>query len=830
MELQKYEQEHLDILRPLLPECTVLLKKNGDFPLGKPGKIALYGNGVRKTVKGGTGSGEVNSRFFETVEDGFQKAGFEIVSRDWLDAYDEIYDKAQAGFTEEIRRRAQEHHTHPVIEGMGAVMPEPEYDLPLNVKGETAIYVLARISGEGNDREAREGDIFLTESERRTILELKRQYRRFMLVLNVGGPVDLSPVMEVENILILSQLGVQTGSALADLVLGKTYPSGKLTTTWTKWKDYPDFASFGEQDDTRYQEGIYVGYRYFDSVGKEVLFSFGYGVSYTNFEVRFKGLKLDKMTAEISAEVENTGDFCGKEVVQLYVSAPEGKLDQPYQTLAAWKKTDELKPGEKQTVELSFLLTDLASYDEEQAAWILEQGEYTLRMGNSSRDTEVCGVISVPETLVIKSVKNCFGKPDFTDWKPERKRKDGVGKKIQSLEADISGVDIVKVVYGHKDEPMPGMEGFSDEELISLNVGAFVAGGGVTGIIGNASMSVAGAAGETAKVGEIPVIVMADGPAGLRLSQRCFRDENGIHSLGSTMPETMQNLLTEDERAYMNSMIPQPGEDSEIFEQYATAIPIGTAIAQSWNPLLAERCGDIVGSEMERFGIHLWLAPALNTHRSIRCGRNYEYFSEDPLISGVFAAALTKGVQSHPGCGVTIKHFAANNQETNRYNNNSIVSERALREIYLKGFEICVRLAQPKALMTSYNLLNGKHTSEHRELLEDVLRCEFEFDGIVMTDWVTSSDILSDDAKYPAPEAYKVALAGNDLFMPGSQQEIDNLTAALKNGHITREELIKMPPGSAGWLWNSQALQFDRPFVCFRYWSGVTPYCFLNTF
>ena len=612
-----------------------------------------------------------------------------------------------------------------------------------------------------------------------------------MLVLNVGGPVDLSPVMEVENILILSQLGVQTGSALADLVLGKTYPSGKLTTTWTKWKDYPDFASFGEQDDTRYQEGIYVGYRYFDSVDKEVLFPFGYGVSYTNFEVRFKGLKLDKMTAEIGAEVVNIGDFCGKEVVHLYVSVPEGKLDQPYQTLASWKKTEELKPGEKQTVELSFLLTDLASYDEEQAAWILEQGEYTLRMGNSSRDTEVCGVISVPETLVIKSVKNCFGKPDFTDWKPERKRKDRVGKKIQSLEADIFSVDIVKVVYEHKDEPMPEMEGFSDEELISLNVGAFVAGGGVTGIIGNASMSVAGAAGETAKVGEIPVIVMADGPAGLRLSQKCFRDENGIHSLGSTMPETMQNLLTEDERAYMNSMIPQPGEDSEIFEQYATAIPIGTAIAQSWNPLLAERCGDIVGSEMERFGIHLWLAPALNIHRSIRCGRNYEYFSEDPLISGVFAAALTKGVQSHPGCGVTIKHFAANNQETNRYNNNSIVSERALREIYLKGFEICVRLAQPKALMTSYNLLNGKHTSEHRELLEDVLRCEFEFDGIVMTDWVTSSDILSADAKYPAPEAYKVALAGNDLFMPGSQQEIDNLTAALKNGHITREELIK---------------------------------------
>ena len=610
-------------------------------------------------------------------------------------------------------------------------------------------------------------------------------------MLNVGGVVDLSPVVEVENILILSQLGVQTGSALADLVLGKTYPSGKLTTTWTKWKDYPDFASFGEQDDTRYQEGIYVGYRYFDSVRKEVLFPFGYGLSYTNFQVRFKSLMLDKMTAEISAEVENTGDFCGKEVVQLYVSVPEGKLDQPYQALAAWKKTEELKPGEKQTVELSFLLTDLASYDEEQAVWILEKGEYILRLGNSSRDTEVCGIISAPETLVTKSVKNCLGKPDFTDWKPESKRKDSLGKEIPSLEADISSVDTVKAVYEQKDEPAQEIEGLSDEELIRLNVGAFAAGGGVTGIIGNASMSVAGAAGETAKVGEIPVIVMADGPAGLRLSQKCFRDENGVHSLGSTMPETMQNLLTEDERAYMNSMIPQPREDSEIFEQYATAIPIGTAIAQSWNPLLAECCGDIVGSEMERFGIHLWLAPALNIHRSIRCGRNYEYFSEDPLISGVFAAALTKGVQSHPGCGVTIKHFAANNQETNRYNNNSVASERALREIYLKGFEICVHLAQPKALMTSYNLLNGVHTSERKDLLGDVLRSEFGFKGIVMTDWVTSSDILSAGAKYPAPEAYKVALAGNDLFMPGSRQEVDNLTEALKDGFITREDLMR---------------------------------------
>lgn len=436
-------------------------------------------------------------------------------------------------------------------------------------------------------------------------------------------------------------------------------------------------------------------------------------------------------------------------------------------------------------------MMDLASYDEKQAVWILEKGEYLLRLGNSSRDTNVCAIVSVPESLVTKAVKNCFGEPDFIDWKPEKKREKSAAAEVQYLETDFSGMETIKVVYEQTGEADPEIEKLSDEELIRLNVGAFTAGGETASIIGNASMSVAGAAGETAKVGQIPVIVMADGPAGLRLSQKYFKDETGVHSLGSTMPETMQRLLTEEERAFMDSMLPQPGENSEIYEQYATAIPIGTAIAQSWNPSLAERCGDIVGSEMERFGIHLWLAPALNIQRSIRCGRNYEYFSEDPLVSGVFAAALTKGVQRHPGCGVTIKHFAANNQETNRYNSNSVVSERALREIYLKGFEICVRLAQPKALMTSYNLLNGIHTSERRDLLEDVLRSEFGFEGIVMTDWVAGSDVLSAGAKYPAPEAYKVALAGNDLFMPGSQKEIDNLTEAFKNSNIRRADLMK---------------------------------------
>jgi len=223
--------------------------------------------------------------------------------------------------------------------------------------------------------------------------------------------------------------------------------------------------------------------------------------------------------------------------------------------------------------------------------------------------------------------------------------------------------------------------------------------------------------------------------------------------------------------------------------QYCTALPIGTALAQSWNVELAEGCGDIVGSEMERFGVHFWLAPVLNIHRSILCGRNFEYFSEDPLIGGKMAAALTRGVQKHPGCGTTIKHYCANNQETNRYTNNSQVSERALREIYLRGFEICVREAQPHALMTSYNLLNGEHTSERRDLCEDILRSEWGYQGIVMTDWLISLMPADKSSPYRKPRAALIAAAGGELVMPGDKKDIKDILAALRSGELTREQL-----------------------------------------
>jgi beta-glucosidase len=300
---------------------------------------------------------------------------------------------------------------------------------------------------------------------------------------------------------------------------------------------------------------------------------------------------------------------------------------------------------------------------------------------------------------------------------------------------------------------------------------------------------VAGAAGETTRAlteKGVPALVMADGPAGLRLSREYTVDEKGVHPLGETMPESMAELMPAPAAWFLRKLgAAKPG--GELRTQYASAIPIGTALAQSWNIELAEACGDVVGDEMERFGVHLWLAPALNLHRDIRCGRNFEYFSEDPLISGRLAAALTRGVQRHPGCGVTVKHFAANNQERNRYGSNSQISERALRELYLRGFGICVRESAPAALMTSYNLLNGVHTSQRRDLLQHILRCEFGFGGLIMTDWVIPG--MSGRGKYGGPDRGKVAAAGNDVFMPGSWGDHRALLKALRWKRLTRHQL-----------------------------------------
>lgn len=807
--MEKYEIEHLDFVRETAAECALFLKRDSSFPLAGAGKIAAFGNGVRETIKGGTGSGEVNSRFSVNIYQGLTDAGFTITTDEWLDGFDEVKNKKHKEFVKKIKDEAAAIGIPALWYSMGKTMLEPEYDLELKGEGDAAIYVLSRNSGEGCDRVVEKGDVLLTDSEIRDILALNKKFDKFMLVLNVGGPVDLSPVVEVSNILLLSQLGVVTGNVLADILLGKANPSGKLSTTWAWWEDYSSIGDFGGKDDVNYVEGIYVGYRYFDSAGVKPLFPFGYGKSYTEFEMGQPSVSNDKDEITVRASFTNKGKIAGKEVMQVYVACPAGKLDKPAKDLAAFAKTKELGAGESQEISAVFKLSDMASYDEDSESYILERGDYIIYVGNSSREVQPAGVITLSETVTTLKTRNCLGKPGFEDYVPESsddkdcaggdrngcdgKAGDRDDASVSRLSLSAADFETGKVAYD-VDYPVDDViAGLSDEELTFMNIGAFNPDNKGMSVIGNAAFAVAGAAGETTtryKDKGIKSMVMADGPAGLRLSKEYYEDESGVHGVG-TVVGSWADFMDDEMLKAMKEAAKKAGPKAGtvIKEQYATAIPIGTAIAQSFNYELASKYGDIVGKEMERFHVQLWLAPALNIHRSILCGRNFEYYSEDPLVAGLMAAAITEGVQKHKGCGTTIKHYAANNAETNRYNSNSHVSERAMREIYLKGFGICVRKAQPKAVMTSYNLLNGQHTSEHRGLIEDILRCEYGFKGIVMTDWVVDALSSSTDNKYRGALAPEVVKAGGDLFMPGCQADFDRVLAALGEGSIDRRQI-----------------------------------------
>lgn len=790
--MQQYEKEHLDYVITNAAECAVLLKSNGKFPIEKPGKLAAFGAGIRHTIKGGTGSGEVNSRFAYTIEEGLEREGFEITSKAWLDAYDQVRVQAKKDFIKAVKKK----YGNNFFLAMGETMNEPEHNLKVTGSiGEVAIYVLSRNSGEGNDREVVKGEVLLNDSEVRDILELNRIYDKFMLVLNVGGVVDLSPVMEVGNILLISQLGVDMGKVLADIFTGNQNPSGKLTTTWAAWDSYSKEGTFGDWNETMYKEGIYVGYRYFDSFGKKPLFPFGYGLSYTTFGMG--DFKVDALGDKISvkANVKNVGSSFGKEVVQVYLSKPSVKLDQPYQELVGFAKTRSLATGQEQELEITFKLSDCASYDEERESYVLEAGDYIVRVGNSSASTEIVAVLSLDETVISRKAKNCLGKPAFEDIKANKHTKEDIPASAIRIQISASDIKTEEVEYNRIYEVDERVKSLTNEELVYLAIGAFNPNAKGLSVIGNAATHVAGAAGETTCLlvsKGIKPLIMADGPAGLRLCRTYYEDENGAHDASSkgSMPESMTELMSPIVRFIANLVTggKKVPKDAIIKEQAATMIPIGTAIAQSFNYELAKEFGNIVGDEMERFGVHLWLAPALNIHRTILCGRNFEYYSEDPFVSGMIAAAITEGVQQHKGCGTTIKHYAANNAETNRYNNNSQVSERAMREIYLKGFGIAVRHAQPKAIMTSYNLLNGTHTAEHRGLIEDILRCEFGFKGIVMTDWVLGM-MADKNSTHRIAISDEVAKAGGDLFMPGGKGDYERVLGALKSGTLTREQL-----------------------------------------
>ena len=529
-----------------------------------------------------------------------------------------------------------------------------------------------------------------------------------------------------------------------------------------------------------------MGYRYFDSFEKPVRYNFGFGLSYTDFELSAEDIVLDGEKVTVNVRVKNTGDVAGKEVVEIYVSCPQEKLQKEYRKLAGFAKTKLLAPGEEELVSVSFCIRSLASFDEAAPAYILEEGIYGIFAGNSLEGSVFAGSLKLDADAITERVQHvCPVQKELNELTADP----AIIQKLRgawldqvadfpSIEVKAADIAAKEDIYGRydlaaDDEDLALVKTLSREQLIKLCTGAFTSEND-QGALGAAGWTAPGSAAQTSDCAEaegIPVAILADGPAGVRLIQE-YQVVNG-KPIVPTLEESIEGgILLRGEKLV--------GE--ETWYQFTTAFPVGTLIAQTWNTDVMKQFGEAIGEEMEEFHIRFWLAPGMNIHRNPLCGRNFEYYSEDPLIAGIAAASVTNGVQSFQGCGTTIKHYACNNQENNRMGVDAVVSERALREIYVKGFEIAIKKSQPMAIMTSYNLINGIHAANNYDICTKLARDEWDFQGVIMTDWTTTNH-------GPDCTAAGCVRAGNDLIMPGQQMDHDNLNAELDAGTLTIEEV-----------------------------------------
>ena len=762
--------EHIKLSKEAAKEGMVLLKnENGLLPLAVGSKIALFGKGSFDYVKGGGGSGDVYTAYVRNLYEGLKAQETAV----------QIYEPLSAFYRTDIRHQYEAG----AAPGM-TVEPELPAELADGAKAyaDIAVVVISRFSGEGWDRSSIEcnnefnpwdnetsmpkiskevfpdGDFYLTSREKAMLSMVKERFDNIVVVLNIGGIIDLSWVKDDDQIssaLLAWQGGMEGGLAMAELLTGNGNPSGKLVDTFAaRTEDYPSTANFHESFDyVNYTEDIYVGYRYFETIPgakEKVVYPFGYGLSYTTFYLDIPVVEQTEDEIFATVQVTNTGDTAGKEVVQLYFEAPQGILKKPARQLAAFAKTRLLLPGETQLVRLSFKKEDMASYDDlgkiAKSAYVLEKGIYKIYAGTSVRDIEEIDQMELSKNVITRQLSAHL----VPNSLKERMLSDGSFEALPQSECpDINECVFEKMKPGTEEGLTPavrscsrgalfdtyGKKQFIDVAQGKLSLDEFMAqlsdddllhllGGqpntGVANTFGFGNLPDYG----------VPSIMTADGPAGLRIGSEC-----GVCT---------------------------------------TAWPCATLLACTWNPALIQQIGQAGAEEVKENNLAVWLTPAVNIHRNPLCGRNFEYYSEDPLIAGKMGAAMVKGIQSQH-IAASVKHFAANNKETNRKHSDSRVSERALREIYLRVFEIIVKEAQPWTIMSSYNAINGHRASENHELLEDILRGEWGFKGMVTTDWWTRA------------EHYKEIKAGNDIKMGTGFP--DRVKKAIEMGQLGRPEL-----------------------------------------
>ena len=738
-------KEHIALSRRVASEGMVLLENDGILPLRRKTKLALFGVGSIDYIKGGGGSGNVRSAYTENLYEGFTEKKdyhvFEPLSQWYFDYCAHIFAQDKTNkFTQE------------------PIVPKDMIDAAAAFC-DTAIFVLHRYSTESFDRVAEKGDFYLTDCEEVMIERLSEKFRDIIVVLNVGGMVDVAWAKEnpaVKAVLLAWQAGMEGGGAIADILCGDVNPSGKLTDTFAKrFSDYPSADTFDENDNTlSYYEDIYVGYRYFLTIPgarEKIMYPFGYGLSYTTFAVSDVKAEKKSETIVVSATVRNTGKTAGRESLQCYYSAPSGKLGKPSIELASFAKTKLLSPGEEQVLTMQFDISLMASFDDlgkcRKSAYILEQGNYCFFVGQSSVDlirADYEYTVEDEYTVVEQLTQLCA-----PNRLPHRMLSDGSFEALPHTEVKVYEPDYqlpsvtLPVGYTHTCDDISGPVadrtqkyfGFCDVIEGKLTLDEFMKQMDVaemTDLLGghhSYGLCNTSGIGGNDRLG-IPELMTCDGPAGIRL-----------------LPET--GVAT-------------------------TAWPCATLIACTFDTELMYQVGKAGAKEAKELAMPIWLSPALNIHRNPLCGRNFEYYSEDPVVSGLFAAANVKGVQSEKVAAAP-KHFACNNREDHRKFSDSRVSERALREIYLKGFEICVKIADPWLLMTSYNAINNVMTCENYELITGILRGEWHYRGAVTSDWSVMS------------YQEKCVKAGNDIRMPHGQ--FDDLKEAYQKGTLTLAQI-----------------------------------------
>jgi beta-glucosidase len=805
-EENKIEKENRLLAREAAGEGIVLLKNSGILPL-KNKKIALYGSGARMTVKGGIGSGAVRERYSVSVEEGLLNAGYEIATQGWLNRFDLFYKDAYQKYNDEVEEKVAGVREFFQILHLAGKFDHPT-GIPVTVEDikesetDTAIYVLARQAGEGTDRMDIQGDYRLDEVERENLKLVSQEYQHLIVVVNVGGVIDLGFMDEitVDALVYMVQGGEEGGNALADLLSGEKNFSGKLATSWAhSFDDIPSHKTYSylgnDPYNQEYKEGIYVGYRFFDTFGIKPRYHFGFGLSYTDFAIEVDQIESNNEMTTVLATVTNTGEIAGKEVLQLYASVPFGSGAE-YQRLVAFQKTKLIEPGKKLQVKLQFATRDLAIYSEEKHAYLLSKGDYVLRLGNASNTTNPAGILRLNEEVVTEICTNiCPVKHEIKEIvPPERIEKNLQGVPVYELKTK----DFITTKHNYSEIPVfPDASVKEKIESMTIQQLATLVCGGTTK--GERLVNAVGASGTTTSLlyedCGIPNVILSDGPAGLNLTPQVVELPDGTIK-AAKVPEVIEaykRYYFGFNKIALGSQLAKP-EEGTVHYQYATAWPCSQLLAQTFNTLLLEQIGDAVGKEMEEFGVTIWLAPGINIHRNPLCGRTFEYYSEDPFVSGKMAAAIIRGVQSHEGKGMSIKHFVANNCELERNRSSSNMTEKTLRELYLKGFEIAIKESKPMTVMASYNLINGVYATNNYDTLVKVLRNEWGFEGMVMSDWDSITADNEDCMKAATGDVLKALTAQCDLIMPGRPDQIEALVKGVEQG-IVKEEDLKRSAG-----------------------------------